>query len=55
MVFTSDVDAGGRPLLITLAFGVRHPRRAWQPSVYQVAHARMHDVSRAEHSSRHDS
>jgi hypothetical protein len=24
--------------LLCVAFGVRHPERAWQPSVYQVAH-----------------
>lgn len=43
MVFTGDTDDHGDPVLISLAFGLRHPRRAWQPSVYQVAHARLHD------------
>lgn len=42
MVFTGDTDESGNPVLISLAFGLRHPRRAWQPSVYQVAHARLH-------------
>jgi hypothetical protein len=28
--------------LLCVAFGVRHPERAWQPSVYQVAHRRLH-------------
>lgn len=30
------------PGLAYVAFGVRHPQRAWQPSVYQVAHRRLH-------------
>ncbi len=42
MVFTGDVDANGVPVLVCLAFGVRHPDRPWQPSVYQVAHRRLH-------------
>lgn len=42
MVFTGDKDAAGRPVLVYLAFGVRHPRHPWQPSVYQVAHRRFH-------------
>ncbi len=29
-------------VLYHLAFGVRHPERPWQPSVYQVAHRRLH-------------
>ncbi len=41
IVFTGDVGVDGRPVLIALAFGVRHPSRAWQPSVYQVAHSRL--------------
>ena len=43
IVFTGDVRADARPVLIALAFGVRHPSRAWQPSVYQVAHSRLND------------
>lgn len=31
----------GEPVLYHVAFGVRHPGRAWQPSVYQVAHRRL--------------
>jgi hypothetical protein len=42
MVFTADVDLDGRPVLVCLAFGVRHPIRPWQPSVYQVADRRLH-------------
>jgi len=28
--------------LFCVAFGRRHPQHAWQPSVYQVAHRRLH-------------
>jgi hypothetical protein len=31
-----------RPYLACLAFGLRHPTRPWQPSVYQTAHQRLH-------------
>lgn len=34
--------AGDKVVLYHLAFGVRHPERPWQPSVYQVAHHRLH-------------
>jgi hypothetical protein len=30
------------PGLAYLAFGLRHPTHAWQPSVYQVADRRLH-------------
>jgi hypothetical protein len=42
MVFTGDTDEAGRPVLVYLAFGVRHPRQPWQASVYQVADRRLH-------------
>ena len=42
MVFTGDTDERGTPVLLYVAFGVRHPIHAWQPSVYQVAHRRLH-------------
>lgn len=29
-------------MLLCIAFGLRHPRAPWQPSVYQVAHRRLH-------------
>ena len=45
MVFAGDTDAAGAPVLVCLAFGVRHPTRAWQPSVYQVADRRLHQPS----------
>jgi len=45
MVFTGDIDANGLPMLVYVAFGVRHPERPWQPSVYQVAHRRLHTRS----------
>ena len=32
----------GEPVLYHLAFGVRHPQQAWQPSAYQVADRRLH-------------
>ena len=36
------VRAGGVLQLEHRAFGVRHPDRPWQPSVYQVADRRLH-------------
>jgi hypothetical protein len=33
MVFQLRLDDDQRPLLVCLAFGVRHPSRSWQPSV----------------------
>ncbi len=32
----------GRPTLAALAFGEAHPRRPARPSVYQIAHRRLH-------------
>ncbi|MHB8660150.1 MAG: hypothetical protein ACYC91_19860 [Solirubrobacteraceae bacterium] len=34
--------ATGKLVLSFLAFGVAHPEHPWQPSVYQVAHQRLH-------------
>ena len=45
MVFTGDRDDDGNPVLVCLAFGFRHPLRPWQPSVYQVAHRRLHQAA----------
>lgn len=43
MVFVLRFDADARPLLTYLAFGVRHhPRDARSPTVYQLAHQRVH-------------
>jgi hypothetical protein len=44
MVFRAAfaLAGAGTPTLLCLAFGVRHPAHAWQPSVYQVAHRRLH-------------
>jgi hypothetical protein len=42
MVFAGDRELDGTPVLVCLAFGLRHPMRAWQPSVYHVAHWRLH-------------
>jgi hypothetical protein len=36
-----DTATGGL-VLSYLAFGVAHPEHPWQPSVYQVAHQRLH-------------
>ncbi len=36
------VRARGELQLEHRAFGVRHPDRPWAPSVYQVAHRRLH-------------
>lgn len=38
-------DGIAGPGLVYLAFGLRHPTRAWQPSVYEVAYRRLHDAS----------
>jgi hypothetical protein len=32
-------------VLYHLAIGVRHPDHPWQPSVYQVAHRRLHGAA----------
>jgi hypothetical protein len=45
MVFTGDLEPDGSPVLVALAFGLRHPERPWQPSVYQVAHRRLHGAA----------
>jgi hypothetical protein len=42
MVFELRIDGDQRPFLACLAFGLRHPTRTWQPSVYQVADRRLH-------------
>jgi hypothetical protein len=41
MVFELRI-ADKRPFLAFLAFGVRHPTKSWQLSVYQVADRRLH-------------
>lgn len=42
MVLELRIDEHG-PLLFCLAFGIRHPaRNSGRPSVYQVAHERLH-------------
>jgi hypothetical protein len=42
MVFQLRFDSDQRPFLACLAFGIRHPSRDWQLSVYQVADRRLH-------------
>jgi hypothetical protein len=44
MVFTGDREPNGTPVLVCLAFGLRHPARPWQLSVYEVAHRRLHQT-----------
>lgn len=41
MVFEGRLDEHGQPFMHCLAFGRRHPLRAGQPSVYQVAAQRL--------------
>ncbi len=43
MIFMLKFESNGRPVLAFLAFGVRHhPRGSGRPTVYQLAHLRMH-------------
>jgi hypothetical protein len=43
IVFMLKFEPNGRPVLTFLAFGVRHhPRSSRRPTVYQLAHLRMH-------------
>lgn len=43
MVFMLKFEPNGRPILTFLAFGVRHhPPSSRRPTVYQLAHLRMH-------------
>ena len=36
------------PTLVLLAVGQRHPAQPWTPSVYQVAHSRLHPQRETE-------
>jgi hypothetical protein len=40
-VFAADRKAG-RPALVLIAVGERHPAQLWKMSVYEVAHRRLH-------------
>jgi hypothetical protein len=40
-VLVADEDAD-KPALVLLAVGERHPGRPWKPSVYEIAHRRLH-------------
>jgi hypothetical protein len=40
-VFAADEEAM-KPALVLLAVGERHPSKPWRPSVYQIAHRRLH-------------
>ena len=37
-------QVGGKPTLFLLAVGERHPGTPWKPSVYEIAHRRLHRV-----------
>lgn len=40
-VLAGDVEAG-KPALVLIAVGERHPAQPWKPSVYEIAHRRLH-------------
>lgn len=35
-------EGAARPALVLIAVGERHPARPWKPSVYEIAHRRLH-------------
>lgn len=35
-------EKASKPALVLIAIGERHPDRPWRPSVYEVAHRRLH-------------
>lgn len=40
-VFAAELEAG-KPVLLLIAVGERHPEQPWRPSVYEIAHRRLH-------------
>lgn len=40
-VLTADHEAG-KPALVLLAVGERHPAKPWKASVYEITHRRLH-------------
>lgn len=40
-VLAADEEAS-KPALVLLAVGERHPSKPWRPSVYEIAHRRLH-------------
>ena len=40
-VLTADEEAS-KPALVLIAVGERHPTQSWKPSVYEIAHRRLH-------------
>jgi hypothetical protein len=40
-VLAGDEEAG-KPALVLIAVGERHPAQPWKPSVYEIAHRRLH-------------
>ena len=43
-VLSGDQEAT-KPALVLVAVGERHPARPWKPSVYEIAHRRLHSSS----------
>ena len=43
LVLGGRLDEDRSPYLQALAVGERHPNEHWRPSVYQLAHRRLHD------------
>ena len=35
-------EKSSKPALVLIAIGERHPERPWKPSVYEIAHRRLH-------------
>lgn len=40
-VLAGDEEAA-KPALVLVAVGERHPAQLWKPSVYEIAHRRLH-------------
>jgi hypothetical protein len=35
-------EEAGKPALVLIAVGERHPAQPWKPIVYEIAHRRLH-------------
>lgn len=38
----AGAEEATKPALVLVAVGERHPAQRWKPSVYEVAHRRLH-------------